>query len=175
MEQLIKDLINNDLQAQTQVYETYYKSMYNLSIKYTNNIEDTEDVLSESFMSLFKNCFKIKNNNVHSYLHSIVKNHSINKIRSRKTNLEVDITDYRDIFGCVDYEFNDIEFQDIVSEIEKLPTGYKTVFNSYVLDGKSHKIIGKELNITEGTSRSQLSKAKKSLKKQLLLRGNLIK
>ena len=114
MEQLIKDLINNDLQAQTQVYETYYKSMYNLSIKYTNNIEDTEDVLSESFVSLFKNCFKIKNNNVHSYLHSIVKNYSINKIRSRKTNLEVDITDYRDIFGCVDYEFNDIEFKNLI-------------------------------------------------------------
>jgi RNA polymerase sigma factor (sigma-70 family) len=173
MEQLLKDLINNNSQAQTQVYKTYYKSMYSLSIRYTNNIEDTEDVLIESFMSLFNNCSNITNNNIKAYLYSIVKNYSLNKIRTNKSNSEVDITDYRDIFGCVDYGFNNLELQDILIEVEKLPSGYKSVFNSYVIDGKSHKIISKELNITEGTSRSQLAKAKKSLKKQILLRGIL--
>ena len=171
MEQLIKDLIKNDSRAQAQVYKTYYESMYNLSIRYTKNIEDTEDVLVESFMSLFNNCSNITNNNIHSYLYSIVKNYSINKIRTNKSNSEVDITDYRDIFGCVDYGFNNLEFQDIINEIEKLPSGYKTVFTSYVFEGKSHKIISKKLKITEGTSRSQLAKARKFLKKQILLRG----
>ena len=171
MENLLKDLINNDSLAQSKVYKTYYKSMYKLSMRYTHNIEDTEDVLSESFMSLFNNCYKIKNNNIHSYLYSIVKNYSLNKIRHNKTNSEVDITDYRDIFGCVDYQFNNLEYQDIIDVIEKLPKGYKTVFNSYVIDGKSHETISKELNITNGTSRSQLAKAKKFLQKQLLLRG----
>ena len=171
MEQLLKDLINNESKAQKRVWDEYYKQMYALSIRYTNNAEDTEDVLIESFMSLYNNCSKIENNKLFSYLYTIVKNYSINKIRHNKTNSEVDITDYRDIFGCVDYQFNNLEYQDIIDVVEKLPKGYKTVFNSYVIDGKSHETISEELNITNGTSRSQLAKAKKFLQKQLLLRG----
>lgn len=171
MEQLLKDLINNDSKAQQRVWDEYYKQMYTLSIRYTDNVEDTEDVLIESFMSLFNNSSKIQNNNIFSYLYTIVKNYSINKVRSKKTKFEVDVVDYKDMFSCVDHQFSNLEYQEIIDVVEKLPKGYKTVFDSYVFEDKSHETIGKELNMTSGTSRSQLSKARKFLKKQLLLRG----
>lgn len=157
----------NDSKTQQYVWGKYYNQMYAYSLKYTNNVEDTEDILGESFMMLFNKCGNIQNNNIKSYLMSIVRNNSINKLRSKKIKYEYDVDEFKDSISYIDHQFTNLEYKYLLNKVEHLPPGYKDVFTKYVLEGKSHKTISQELNITEGTCRSQLSKARKFLAKKL--------
>jgi len=140
--------------------------MFSVSFKITKNIEDTEDVMNESFMNLFKYAHNIKSNSVVGYLRKLVVNTSINKLRTIKTKYETNIDDVWD-YGYIDHNFTEYDFKILIDIIDTLPKGYKSVFKLYVLEGLQHNEIAKILNIDEGTSRSQFAKAKKQLQKKV--------
>ena len=72
------------------------------------------------------------------------------------------------LFESVHGILHDLTYDELISEISKLPPGYRTVFNMHVIDGKGHKEIASELEITESTSKTQLFKARNLLKKNLM-------
>ena len=159
-------LLTTCCKTQKRIWDAYYQSMFKISLRITNNIEDTEDVINESFIKLFKHACNIKSDVIGGYLKKIVINTSINKIRINKSKYEVDINDVFE-HGYIDHSFTQYDYKVLIDIIDTLPKGYKSVFKLYVLEGLQHNEIAKILNIDEGTSRSQLSKAKKQLQKKV--------
>lgn len=149
-----------DRRAQKALYELFSAKMLAVANSYTNNIHDAEDILLNAFLKCFskiEDCREWKS--FPFWLRKIVVNDSITFVRKRKNILYEDI-EIADDFPDEDFEekLNEINLNEIFS---KMPEGYKLIFNLYVFEDKKHQEIAEILNISEGTSKSQLSKAKK--------------
>lgn len=96
-------------------------------------------------------------------------NTSINKIRSRKYTESIDNEAIQ--IGYVDKGFDSMDAKELMKMLESLPVGYRTVFNLFAVEGYSHKEIAEVMGIDEGTSRSQLAKARKALQEMIEKKG----
>ena len=155
----------NDRLAQKSLFEMFSGKMLSVANSYINNRDDAEDVLMNAFYKAFTKLEDCKNyESFPFWLRKIVVNDSINFIRKNKHVLyaETEFTDsMAEQMDDVDEISKDIDLDVIFKE---MPIGYKLVFNLSVFEEKKHQEIAEILNISEGTSKSQLSKAKKWLK-----------
>ncbi len=171
-----QDLIDRsrdgDQGAQSSLYELYSKAMYNTSLRITNNADDAQDVLQESFISAFRNLNSFKGESTFgAWLKRIVINKAINQVKKRKIEFsEFDVERH----DTSDESWDDKEIKFGVDQIRdailQLPEGYRMVFSLYLLEGYDHKEISEILDITESTSKSQFNRAKKKIRK--ILNGN---
>ncbi|MBB4805602.1 RNA polymerase sigma-70 factor (ECF subfamily) [Chryseobacterium defluvii] len=165
MENLEKNFIlakKQDRRAQKALYEMFSGKMLAIANSYTNNLHDAEDVLLGAFMKCFTKIEECRDwKSFPFWLRKIVVNDSINCIRKSKNLLYVDI-EIADDYSDEDFEepLKEINLEEIFSQ---MPVGYRLIFNLYVFEEKKHQEIAEILNISEGTSKSQLSKAKKWL------------
>ena len=154
-----------DRMAQKFLYETFSPKMLSIAKSYVNSIYDAEDILIQAFYKAFMRIEECKSEESFGYwLRKIVVNDSINFIRKNKNLLYVDsefIETHQENF-LDDFEENIPEFN-VEEVLEKMPIGYKLVFNLFIFEDKKHQEIAEILNISEGTSKSQLNKAKKWL------------
>ena len=154
-----------DNRAQYELYKLYSKAMFNVSMRITNDYAESEDVLQEAFISAFKNLHAYKGEaSFGSWLKKIVVNASINAIRKRR--LELVPMDERTIVDIADETYEDDsewKVEKVRRAIMKLPDGYRVVLSLYLLEGFDHAEIGEILEISESTSKSQYSRAKKKL------------
>ncbi|GGG17307.1 RNA polymerase sigma factor [Pontibacter amylolyticus] len=154
-----------DNRAQYELYKLYSKAMFNVSMRITNDYAESEDVLQEAFISAFKNLHSYKAEaSFGSWLKRIVINASVNAVRKRRSEL-VPLEDR--IAGDIpdeDYD-DDTEWQveQVRRAIQRLPDGYRVVLSLYLLEGLDHAEIGEVLGISESTSKSQYSRARKKL------------
>jgi len=156
------------LAAQSEIYKLYADMLFGISLKYSENYQDAEDTLQDSFLTIFD---KIKQyNNIGSFegwLKKIAINTALQKYRKKRPlQLIKEVTDTEEIVE-IDLEDKNLDIDFLLNLIQKLPNKYRLVFNLYVLDSYSHKEISKMLNISEGTSKSNLSRARKNLKNEL--------
>ena len=159
--------------AQKRVYELFSGKMLNICRRYAKDREQARDFMHDGFIKVFLNIGKFKGQaSLQTWITRIMINNCISAIRKEvrrgiKVNLEdVQIPDHDPIV----FELNEAESltaKDVFEKVNDLPLGYRTVFSMYVLDGFSHREIAEELDISEGTSKSQLAKAKKLLAKKL--------
>ena len=144
--------------------------MYGVCLRYSGNVDDANDLLQEGFIKIFKNLHKFRGEgSFEGWIRRIFVNTSIEHFRKKVHLQDVTETQERTI---EDKEWNvldNLAEKDIMKMIHELSPGYKAVFNLHVIEGFTHKEISRMLNIAEGTSKSQLNKAK------LLLQKNLIK
>jgi RNA polymerase sigma-70 factor (ECF subfamily) len=163
IEEVIKHCKCGNQVAQGILFNTNYQAMYNLSMRILANHNDVEDVLIISFTKIFNNIndFEYRgNNSVNKWIKTIVLNESIrfvnarNKIKHNNYLLEYDEKIISDSYRV------DIDTEQVYSIIEKMPIGYRMVFNLFAIEGYSHKEISDLLNIKENTSKSQLRKAR---------------
>ncbi|MDX5418881.1 MAG: sigma-70 family RNA polymerase sigma factor [Hymenobacteraceae bacterium] len=163
--QVVQRCREGDNRAQYELYKLYSKAMFNVSMRITNDYAESEDVLQESFMSAFKNLHSYKAEaSFGSWLKRIVINASVNAIRKRRSELVP--LDERITGDIPDEEYsNDTEWQveKVRRAIQRLPDGYRVVLSLYLLEGFDHAEIGEILAITESTSKSQYSRARKKL------------
>lgn len=154
----------NDRLAQKSLFEMFSGKMLSVANSYINNRDDAEDVLMNAFYKAFTKFEDCKNyESFPFWLRKIVVNDAINFIRKNKHILyaETEFTDaISEQIDDIDEFSKDIDLEVIFKE---MPIGYKLVFNLSVFEEKKHQEIAEILNITEGTSKSQLSKAKKWL------------
>lgn len=154
--------------AQQQLYATYSGKMYGLCCRYVKSSMEAEDVLVASFTKVFDKIDQFKGDgSFEGWIRRIVVNEALTWLRkNRSMYVETDLekADYE-----VDYnQLSDhLETEDLLRMIQLLPTGYQIVFNLYAIDGYSHKEIAEQLNISENTSKSQLSRARVYLQKLL--------
>lgn len=152
-----------DRGAQKALYDMFAPRMLAIAISYVNSREDAEDILIESFCKAFQ---KIKDcreaDRFVFWLRKIIINDAISFIRKKKNILyaEYEVEELETLEEEIDDYWPEFEVKNILSE---MPIGYKLVFNLYVFEDKKHQEIAEILNINEGTSRSQLKKAKKWL------------
>ena len=155
-----------DRQAQYQLYKLYSKAMYNV----TQNEQEAEDVLQESFLSAFKNIHSYKGTAAFgSWLKRITLNNAINLVKKRRLDFESveDYGDYDDRFEHEEKDDRDFNVSQVKKAIELLPDGYRLVLTLYLIEGYDHKEIAEILNITESTSKSQFNRSKKKLREIL--------
>ncbi|MGW8123000.1 RNA polymerase sigma factor [Roseivirga echinicomitans] len=159
-----------DRQAQYQLYKLYSKAMYNVSFRVTQNEQEAEDVLQESFLSAFKNIHSYKGTAAFgSWLKRITLNNAISLVKKRRLNFESveDYGAYDDRFDQEEKEDRDFEVERVMKAIVLLPDGYRLVLTLYLIEGYDHKEIAEILNITESTSKSQFNRSKKKLREIL--------
>ena len=155
----------NDRLAQKSLFEMFSGKMLSIANSYINNRDDAEDVLMNAFYKAFTKLEDCKNyESFPFWLRKIVVNDAISFIRTNKHILYAE-TEFTDAIAEQTEDISEF-FQDIDLDLifREMPIGYKLVFNLSVFEEKKHQEIAEILNITEGTSKSQLSKAKKWLK-----------
>lgn len=166
---LIKGCIEGNRKFQELLYHTYASKMYSVCLRYCNNGDDAQDVMQDGFVKIFKNLEKFRGEgSFEGWLRRIFVNTAIEHYRKRSNSfsiIEAVETNVEDISLSA---FDKLAEQDVLKVIKKLSPGYRTVFNMYVIEGYSHKEIGELLNINEGTSKSQLARAKSILQKMLI-------
>ncbi|HEV8083287.1 MAG TPA: RNA polymerase sigma factor [Chitinophagaceae bacterium] len=155
------------------LYQKYSSKMYGVCLRYSGNIEDANDLLQEGFIKIFKNLIKFRGEgSFEGWIRRIFVNTSIEHFR-KKVKL-YNVTEVQEN-TIEDDDLNILDTlaeKDIISLVNELSPGYKTVFNMHVIEGYSHKEIADILGINEGTSKSQLARAKGVLKKSVEKRLN---
>jgi RNA polymerase sigma factor (sigma-70 family) len=148
-----------------QLYLQYSKAMYNICMRMLNNTDDAKDVLQDSFISAFANIKQLnETSGFGPWLKRIVINRCIDALKKRNRNL-ISLNDEAIIPGEQGTEEEPTEYNihEIAEAIRKLPDGYRLVLTLVLFEDFSHKMIANQLNISEGTSKSQYSRARKKL------------
>lgn len=152
--------------AQRQFYERFKDKMFVLCLRYANSREDAEDLLQEGFVTVFRDLHQYKGvGNLEGWVRKVILNVALQHIRKQKNlfqTVELKNLDVEDV--TEELAFEEHTAKNLIRLLQQLPTGFRTVLNLYVLEGYSHQQIAKELNISVGTSKSQLNRAKKLMK-----------
>lgn len=141
--------------------------MFRICFRYIGNQMDTEEIVQNGFLKVFRNMTRMDyrgKKQFENWLISIFINESINFLKKKRIDfISIDEISSSLISEPVIYQ----EEEDYYQLLLELPTGYRTVFNLFAIEGYSHKEIADKLDISESTSRSQLSKARKSLQEKI--------
>lgn len=167
LERLIKNCIKQDAQAQSQLYKQYASKLFSLCLKYSKNYAEAEDNLHDAFITVFSKIDQYNNKgSFEGWLKRIAINTSLQRYRE---NVGVyDITDEGNIEDVsVDINDKDLSIDFLLGLIQELPDRYRLVFNLYVLDGYTHVEISELINISIGTSKSNLARARLILKDKI--------
>lgn len=152
---------------QRALYEQYYRLMFGLCLRYTDNRDDAEDILQEGFIKVFKHINSFRGQgSFEGWIRRIMVHTAIEHYRRNSRYFMVDIEEAREVAFEAD-ALMALSRDEIVGHIQALPVGYRTVFNLYVVEGYPHQEIADMLGISVGTSKSQLSRAKKLLQEKL--------
>ena len=164
-ESLLSGCRKNDRRSQELLYRHFSRKMYALCLSYTGERSLAQDILQESFIKVFKNIGQYKNDgSLEGWIRRIVTNTAIDHIRKRKITNEFIESEPADAeLYTHNIALKIMGFNELMKQVDRLPEGARLIFNMYALDGYSHKEIATELNITEGTSKSQFNRARKLL------------
>lgn len=162
---LISACRKGDTKAQFRLYQLYAKPMLNSCYRIMNHREEAEDVLQEAFLKAFMNLPRFRgDSSFGTWLKRIVINQAINAMKKKK----MFFLQLEEVEDPIDDSANMSEFPENIQQaydaIHRLPTGYRTVFSLYALEGYDHEEIGEILGISSSTSVSQYSRAKRKLR-----------
>jgi RNA polymerase sigma factor (sigma-70 family) len=172
-----RDLINGckkgDQKAQFQIYKLYYKAMYNSSLRIVNNPMEAEDIMQESFLSAFENIGTFSGTvSFGAWLKKIVQNRSLDFLRKKDRMVFEDIECYNMIEDTSDdsvnmYAIAESRVRKVMEIIKRLPKKCREILSLYLFEGYDHEEIAEILSISGSTSRSQFSRAKQKLIREI--------
>jgi len=168
-EKLIRKCARNDRKAQHQLFENYSDKLYIVAFRYLRNRYAAEEVIANSFLKIFRSLENFRfegESKFQAWIRRIVVNESLMEIRKAK-QMPVFADDFPEVVSSAETSDN-IYFDELVLLIDHLPEGYRLVFRLFVIEGYNHAEIAKLLNISEGTSKSQLHKARQQLQQMLI-------
>ncbi len=158
---LIRGCMESDRRMQEELYRRFSPRMYAVCLRYAGNAEEAEDILQEGFIKVFKKLDSFRNEgSFEGWIRRIFVNTAIEHFRRKKYLLPVTEKEENTIEGKYTSVLDELGAKDIMALVQELSPGYRTVFNMYVVEGYTHKEIADQLGISEGTSKSQLSRAK---------------
>jgi len=171
----IKDILTacqrNERSAQEKLYRDFYGYAMSICLPYTKDKTEAEEVANDGFVKVFNHLISYDfSQPFKGWLRRIMINSAIDYYRRNKKHYNHD--DIENAYDASSFDTNIIDqlsADEIMEQVQKLPPAYQMVFNLYAVEGYKHHEIAEQLNISEGTSKSNLSKAKAKLKKQLEL------
>lgn len=158
---LINGCLKDDRRMQEELYRRFSPRMYAVCLRYAGNVEEAEDILQEGFVKVFKKLGSFRSEgSFEGWIRRIFVNTAIEHFRRKRYLQPVTEKEENTIEGKYLSALDGLAEKDILALVRQLSPGYRTVFNMYVIEGYSHKEIAGMLTISEGTSKSQLSRAK---------------
>ena len=146
---------------QEELYRRFSPRMYAVCLRYAGNAEEAEDILQEAFIKVFKKLDSFRSEgSFEGWIRRIFVNTAIEHFRRKRYLMPVTEKEENSIEGKYLSVLDELAARDIMALVQELSPGYRTVFNMYVVEGYTHKEIAGMLGISEGTSKSQLSRAK---------------
>jgi len=162
-EEIIKRCQKADPLAQRYLYEKYVGRFLGICKRYFINIHEAEDVMVTAFVKIFEKIVQFRNEgSFEGWMKRLLVNECLTQIR-KKQILFVDAETQYQLSDQTETAEEILSAQDLLACVQRLPDGYRTVFNLYALEGYSHQEIAEMLGISEGTSKSQLSRARNLL------------
>ena len=171
--ELIKEAKKGSAAAQKLLFNMMSDRMMLVCRRYVKTYEDAEEVLLDGFYKFFKNLSSFTYHgdaSMYAWVKKIMINECLMFLRKKHSFIIATEKEAEEI-PLEEEALNNLSASEIFNLIVDLPIGYRTVFNLYVVEGMGHKEIAKLLGIAEGTSKSQLNKAKLLLQKNLMQKG----
>jgi len=164
--ELIELAVGNNRHAQHQIYSKYAPKMLSVCRQYIKDVHQAEDIMITAFMKVFANLKNFEHKgSFEGWIRRIMINECISFIRvNKKVKFIEDENFFEERHNNIESQFS---VEDIQFLIDSLPDGYKLIFNLYAIDGFKHREIASMLGISEGTSKSQLSHARKMLQEHI--------
>lgn len=164
-EELVDRCIQGDQKAMNSLYEYYAPRMRGICFRYVRTVFEVDDILQEAFVKVF---LKIgtynRQGSFENWIRKIVINTAINYYKSNiNFGKQVQLEDINENEAGIVAIAERVSINELYALINELPAGYRFVFNMFAIDGYSHKEIAEILNITESTSRSQYTRARRQL------------
>ena len=170
LSELVKRCQDQNTQAQRLLYERYAGRLFRVAQRYMRETMDAEDILVLSFQKIFEQItgFRYQDEaGTWLWMKTIVVNECLMQLRRSASFYLISGTETREIAASDESVLDAISAETIQTLIAELPVGYRTVFNLVALEGYTHTEVALKLQISEGTSKSQLSKARQLLQKKL--------
>ncbi|PIA81204.1 RNA polymerase subunit sigma [Gaetbulibacter sp. 4G1] len=176
IEQLVKLCISGNQSAQLEIYNRYYKAMYNTSLRIVKNSFEAEDIMQDSFLLAFTKLKSLKDVKIFgAWLKRIVINNSIYHYKKNNKNPEVPLDDIlykvEDSNDGIDstYEFTTIKAREILNTMKTLKDNYRIALTLNLIEGYDYEEISEIMNISNANCRTTISRAKESLRQKLLV------
>jgi RNA polymerase sigma factor (sigma-70 family) len=167
-DKLVALCINGDRKAQRQFYERFSKKMFVIALRYSKTTFEAEDILQEAFVNIFQHIGEFKGSSTLEYwVKRVVVNTALKQNRKFLEKMHMDDVTMMSEDPSEELTLSDYNFQQLLAFIQQLPTGFRTIFNLYAIEGYKHHEIAEMLDITEGTSKSQYARAKALLQKMI--------
>ena len=165
-EQLISECIEGNYRAQKKLYTLFSGKMMGISMRYASCVPEAEDIRQESFIKVFNKIDTFQATGpLGGWIRRIVVNTALQRIRDNKNyRMHVEIDASESMLEVSDGVLAQMGAAEIMRKVQKLPNGFRTVFNLYAIEGYTHPEISKELGISVGTSKSQYSRARAILR-----------
>jgi len=167
---IIIGCLKGNRRDQELLYRRYAAKLYAVCVQYSSNDEEARDILQEGFIKIFENLVHYKNEgSFEGWIRRIIVNTALEKYRSKHNLYRIDdIEQIPEPDAEPDNEdYAGLEAADLLSIIRELPPKYRMVFNLFAIEGYSHREISEMINISEGTSKSNLSRARVILQRRV--------
>ena len=169
-EELLQKSVRGDRKSQEKLYRQFYGFAMGVCVRYTQSRDEALEIVNDSFLKVFtkgdqydsKYPFK-------AWFRRIIVNTALDFYRSQQKHyFHENIEEAYEVSSNDSSPLSQLNYEEIIMLIQRLPSGYKMVFNLFVIDGFSHEEISNQLGISVGTSKSNLSRAREALRKMIL-------
>lgn len=167
--QLIESCKKGERLAQKELYDTYSRKMMGVCLRYVNDRETAQDLLQDGFVKVFTSMDSYTGlGSFEGWLRKIFVNCALEYLRKSDVLREAaDLDNSAELVNPDSSVISEMSAAELMKLVQQLPAGFRAVFNLFAIEGYSHKEIGEMLDITESTSRSQFTRAKQLLQRQI--------
>jgi len=170
---LVSQCIAGDRKSQKLLYDKYSRTMFGVCLRYSNGYDDAKDIMQDGFVKVFTKMQQFTfNGSFEGWMKRVFINTALEHYRVNKQHMLQSDTDAALDIPHHDFTLDKISIKEILEVMNKMAPGYRTVLNLFLIEGYSHAEIGEMLDISEGTSKSQLSRARTLLQQELLKQQN---
>lgn len=166
--ELVEGCINRDRKVQKKLYDLFSSRMYGVCLRYSNDRETARDIMQEGFINIYKNIHKFRfTGSLEGWMKRIMINKALENYRSNTNYRNQSSIEFAEDQSHSSWIVENISKDELLKVVQKLAPGYRAVFNMYAIEGFSHAEIAEMMEISESTSKSQLSRARQLLQAEI--------
>lgn len=169
-QEMVQGILRGNPAHQAALYRQYSVPMFRVVLRFARDRAEAEDMLQEGFIRVYRDMGQFRGEGaLGGWIRRIMVNTALSHLRRQRDFLRDtgDFAPYENRFRTEEDFAAAIDAESLMRQLQKLPPGYRAVFNLYAIDGYSHEEIAEQLGISVGTSKSQLFKAREYLKRML--------